>query len=232
MFKHSIMCCNVTDLFTLSPNSRVRMYDAFDCDFKDLCDSLNVGYHEIMDINNELNVLKDINPDYIVVCGWRQIIGKVLLKEFNKKIVSFHPSLLPFGRGCAPIINTILMGIKKSGVTLFFMNDIIDGGDIIGQKSFRVLKSDYALDVYNKCINAGVFLVNKYLPFLDNVKSFKQDESGVVVFKSPVSNKIFWGDSLDVWNYKIRAFSFPYNGAYVECGNKRLIIDKCKLIKN
>ena len=163
------------------------------------------------------------------MCGWRQIIKKDLLGIPRCGIIGFHPTMLPKGRGPAPIINTILEGSPDSGVTLYYISEGLNDGDIIGQKSFIVDPDDYAIDIYQKVTSAGKYLVRKYFPEIASgtAPRITQNFSEISYFpkRSMEDNYIHINsDSMDTIYQKIRAFSKPYNGAYLVEKGKRLII--------
>ena len=170
-------------------------------------------------LNNLHGLLRD-NKDIINIPG--------------KGIIGFHPTLLPYGRGPAPIINTILNGLSESGITMFYITESLDDGDIIAQERFSIKATDHAEDIYNKVIGSGRKLVRKYFPLIIDGKApgFPQDVSRAGVFKKPSlnDNRIdFQKEPLEKIYKKIKALSMPYKGAYIEKGNKRLIIWRAEL---
>ncbi len=218
-------------IVTLSNKAKTKMYDGID---RNKWYEFGLPVYEIEDINKEVDLLKSLHPDIIIMCGWRQIIHRIILDLPHLGVIGFHPALLPKGRGPAPIINTILEGLKESGVTMFYISEKVDGGDIIGQEKFEVKDDDYAIDIYNKMINAGKTLIKKYLPLLAIRKAprIPQNEDEATYFKkrSLKDNEIrIETDSPDEIYRKIRAFSKPYNGAFIRLGNKKLIIWKAEL---
>lgn len=238
LLRHSLMICKPDAVITLSDKSSIRMYDGVPLSDKvingftvekgwqGICSRFNIPVFCVDGINDKYKLLDSLNPDYILVIGWREIICKRILDRFKNRIVGFHPTLLPFGRGNAPIINSILKGVKHSGVTLFFLNGDVDSGDIIGQECFNINDDDFASDVYIKIIECGKVLLDNYLVDILNGKasSYKQNNEGATYFEKPYSNQIFWGDSIDTFYRKIRAFNKPYLGAYVIRDNKKMII--------
>ena len=78
----------------------------------------------------------------------------------------FTPQCFPTGGTSAPIINTILEDVHESGVTMYYISEGLDDGDIIGQKPFQVGSNDYAGDIYKKVIQTGKELILIYLPML------------------------------------------------------------------
>jgi len=224
---------NQVSIITLSKDSKTVMYDGIDSNYwHDFgCDVIQVDR-----INDAFDCVKEINPDLIIMCGWRQIIDKNILDIPTLGFVGFHPTLLPVGRGSAPIINSILSGYKKSGVTMYHVSEGLDDGDIIGQESFVIEKNDHASDVYEKIIYASKKLIKKYLPLLleNNAPRTKQDEAKATYFKKPSlkDNEIdLKNESKEQIFRKIKALSRPYRGAYIKCGNDKLIIWKAEYVQ-
>jgi methionyl-tRNA formyltransferase len=222
---------NVVAIITLSDKARTKMYDGIE---KSKWYELGLPVYETENINEEISLLRSLRPDVIMMSGWRQILCKEVLNLPPRGVIGFHPTLLPKGRGPAPIINTILEGLKESGVTMFYVSDKVDSGDIIGQEKFEVKDEDYAIDIYNKVVRAGKTLIKKYLPLLATGKAprIPQDEEKATYFKkrSLKDNEIkLETDSPDEIYRKIRAFSKPYNGAFIKLCDKKLIIWKAEL---
>jgi methionyl-tRNA formyltransferase len=218
-------------IVTLGDKSKTRMYDGID---KSEWYQFGIPVFEIEDINNEIKLLKKLSPDIIIACGWRQKINKDILKIPKRGIVGFHPTLLPKGRGPAPIINTILEGIRDSGVTMFYIDEGIDSGDIIGQEKFTVKESDYASDVYEKITTVAKALLKKHLPLLAKGKAPRtpQRHNNATYFRkiSLRDNEIRPGvDNPELAYCKVRAFSQPYLGSFIRLGDKKLIIWKAQL---
>jgi methionyl-tRNA formyltransferase len=213
-------------IFTLGKDSTTTMYDGI---HTKQWYTFGVPVYEIKNINDCIEKIQRFQVDLIVMCGWRQIISQELLIIPTKGIIGFHPTLLPQGRGPAPIINTILEGYPESGVTMYYVSEGLDDGDIIGQESFTIGSDDYAQDIYKKIIKSGKNLIRKYLPELAEGKAprIPQNPVDVTYFSKRTirDNEInFEADSTDLIYRKIRAFSKPYKGAYVSKDNKKIII--------
>ena len=216
----------IAAIITLKKEAKTKMYDGID---SEKWREFGIPVYEIERINNEAELLKNLKPDFIITAGWRQMINEDILAIPLKGFVGFHPSFLPKGRGPAPIINTILLGLEESGITMFYLDKGTDSGDIIGQKKINVQKTDYAEDLYQKVIEGGGELIQKFLPLLIKNKAprIPQDEKEATLFpkRSLVDNEIdIEKDSLDEIARKMKAFSKPYAGAYIKLGNKKIII--------
>ena len=94
-----------------------------------------------------VTVLKENNIDYIVLAGFMLILSKNFIKHFENKIINVHPSLIPSfcGEGFygLKVHEAVLnYGVKVTGATVHFVNEIPDGGKIIMQKSVDVYEND------------------------------------------------------------------------------------------
>lgn len=217
---------DIVAIITLSDKTTTIMYDAIS---RSKWYEFGIPVYEIENINDEINTLKNLCLDMIIMCGWRQVLKKEVLDIPKNGVISFHPTLLPKGRGPAPIINTILEGWRESGITMYYADESVDGGDIVGQERFDVEESNHAIDIYDKIVISGKDLVRKYLPLLITGKSprIAQNDAEATYFKKRTlkDNEINLAtDSIDMIYKKIRAFSKPYRGAYIRLGSRKLTI--------
>jgi methionyl-tRNA formyltransferase len=123
------------------------------CDYRDLhdlCSAHDVAVVDAVDINSPgvLDAIDALRPDFIYTLGWSQLFGDRLLRLPTRYIVGSHPSLLPQGRGRAPVPWTVLQDLRTSAVTLFRMRPGADTGPILIQKHFDVPPRAYADEVY------------------------------------------------------------------------------------
>ena len=82
--------------------------------------------------------LKDSNPDLIVLAGFMRILTSVMTEAFKNKIINIHPSLLPKYPGLDTHNSVIKNGDLKHGITIHFVNEVLDGGQIIAQGEISV----------------------------------------------------------------------------------------------
>ncbi len=85
-----------------------------------------------------VEVLKDTRPDLIVLAGFMRILTPVMIKAFNNKIINIHPSLLPKYPGLDTHNLVLKNGDLKHGVTIHYVNEVLDGGQIIAQGEISV----------------------------------------------------------------------------------------------
>ena len=164
-----------------------------------------------------INELKSINADIFIVVAFR-MLPKVIWEIPKKGTINLHASLLPQLRGAAPIHWAIIEGLKKTGVTTFFINEKIDFGNIIEQKQVEIEDFENTGNLYEKLKKIGSLLLLSTLELIseDKFKIIKQSNSENLL-KAPKLNKlntrIDWNESgLKIFNM-IRGLS-PYPSAW------------------
>lgn len=210
----------INSIITLNQNAKTVMYDGIP---QKKWDKIGIPVYKINRIEGDgRKILEKLSPDLVAMIGWRQVIPKEMLNIPKYGFIGMHPTLLPYGRGPAPIINQILAGVIGSGITLFHIKEELDSGDIIDQYKFSIEDEDHAEDLLKKCIEGGKELVKKNLPQIIRGASKRkpQIEELAVIFQRPKDmNLIKRIDSLEEKFRKIKAMSRPYKGAYIEDNN-------------
>ncbi len=92
--------------------------------------------------NKILLNLKKYNISFICLAGYMKIISNNLIKNYPKKIINIHPSLLPKFKGLNTFSRMLENKEKKAGCTVHYVNEKLDGGRTIIQKSFNISKND------------------------------------------------------------------------------------------
>ncbi len=122
--------------------------------------------------------IREINPDLIIVAAYGRILPTELLQIPRLGCINIHASLLPKFRGAAPIHRSIIEGEKTTGVTLMYMEEGLDTGDLISARSIKINKMTTA-ELHDELSLMGADLLIKTLPFIEqgiNGRT-KQDES-------------------------------------------------------
>lgn len=186
----------------------------------EIADRNGIPYRKFKRINDRENVelIKKIRPDYIFVIGLSQMVSKEIIDCALKGAVGFHPTALPKFRGRAALVWQILLGVRETKCTLFFIDEGIDSGDIIGQEEYLIDDEDYVEDVRKKLHNAILRLSNRVLKQMmtDTLHPVKQneDEATYLLIRRPEDGHIDWKASVDEIHRLIRAVSHPYPGAF------------------
>lgn len=143
--------------------------------------ALNYGLKVLtpVKIRKEYEEVLSLEPDLIITCAYGQIIPKELLDYPKYKCINTHGSLLPKGRGGAPIQRSIMNGEDKTGITIMFMNEKMDEGDILYQEEMPIDIHDTNATLFNKLSNLALDMLLKFLPeyIKGNYKAIKQDNA-------------------------------------------------------
>ena len=178
-------------------------------------------------IRQDFKEIIDIKPDLIVTCAYGQIIPKKLIELPKYGCINIHASLLPEYRGGAPIHHAIIDGKDKTGITIMYMNEKMDEGDILYQKEIEISNTDNTSIMFDKLSVLGSEMIKEFIPKLINgeITPIKQDNSKATYAYniSKEDEKIdFNNTSLDIYN-KIRGLS-EIPGSYAFLDNKRVKI--------
>ena len=122
---------------------------------------LNGKFKKII-INNKLNKkkfenelqknLKKLNPDLICLAGFMKILSPFIINKWKNKIINVHPSLLPSFKGLNTHERALNAGAKKSGCTIHFVDESLDGGPVIAQVETTINKKMTSTDLSKKIL--------------------------------------------------------------------------------
>ena len=110
--------------------------------------------------------IREINPDLIVVAAYGKLLPPELLQIPRLGCVNIHASLLPKFRGAAPIHRSIIVGEKITGVTLMYMDEGLDTGDMIASRSTQIGKKTTA-ELHDELSAMGADLLIETLPDIE-----------------------------------------------------------------
>ena len=100
-------------------------------------------YESKKDFENALsNTLKNEDVELVCLAGFMSILSKNFLKDWNKKVINIHPSLLPSFRGKNAVKQALENKVKTAGCSVHFVDEGIDTGEIISQERVPVLSND------------------------------------------------------------------------------------------
>jgi methionyl-tRNA formyltransferase len=177
-------------------------------------------------------ISKEIQPDIAFVVGCRVMIPREVYTTPPLGTLAVHDSLLPEYRGFAPLNWSILNGEDHTGVTLFYLNELMDGGDIVAQKRVPIGPDDTAPEVYERVCQATVDVILETYPLFAEgmVPRIKQDY-GVGSFtcsRAPIDGMIDWQKPTPEIYNQVRALAYPYPGAFTFYKGKKLIVWEAK----
>lgn len=109
-------------------------------------------------------ILKSYKIELIVLAGFMSVLSKNFVKDYPKRIINIHPSLIPSfcGKnfyGIKVHEEAIKRGVKITGATTHFVNEIVDGGEIIMQKAVKVLDNDTAEKLQKRVMEFAEWII-------------------------------------------------------------------------
>ena len=116
----------------------------------------------------EYLTLKEMEPDLIITCAYGKILPKEILELPRLGCINVHASLLPKLRGGAPIHRAIINGYTKTGVTIMYMSEGMDEGDMISFKETEITETETAETLHDKLSIIGSELLIETLPSIIN----------------------------------------------------------------
>ena len=164
-----------------------------------------------------IDKIKEINPDLIVVVAYGKILPKEIIDIPKYGIINVHSSLLPKYRGASPIHSAILNGDKESGVSIMYIEEGLDSGDVILKETCEITEDDTLGTLHDRLKELGAIGLEKALKLIEvgEVKAEKQDDSKAT-FVKPITKeqaKIDWNNTKEVIFNQIRGLN-PFPGAY------------------
>ena len=219
----------ISVVFTYNDNKR-KFFSDFSY-FDDLEQQYSFKHVKVNNINDVENVelLKKIQPDLILVMGWSQLLKTEIISIPKLGVIGSHPTELPKYRGRAPIPWSIIKELKESALTFFYIEEGVDDGDILEQQNFLIDLDDDATSIYEKVTHLGRKMILSSLSKIQSgtEKRIKQEPSLFIENwpkRTPEDGKIDWNDSSKNVLKLIRASTFPYPGAFSFYDNKKIII--------
>ena len=220
---------NISVVFSYDDSKKEKISDFISLD--ELCSKYNLQNIKVDKINaqNNIEIIKKIEPDIILVMGWSQLLNSEIISIPKIGVIGSHPTELPKYRGRAPIPWSILKGLKTSALTFFFIEEGTDSGDILDQRSFKLSSNDDATSVYKKVESVGKEMIQDNLTKLQNgnYTRKKQDVSNFIENwekRGPQDGIIDWSKNSQEIHTLIRATTHPYPGAYTIFNGSKLII--------
>lgn len=227
--------CHVV-LVVTKPDSLVGRKKVYqESPVKQKAKAYNIEVFQPLKLKDNFAKIEMLKPDLIITCAFGKIISPQILKIPRLGAINIHASLLPKYRGASPIRSVLLNGEDVTGITLMYMDEGIDTGDIIAQSKLPINLDDNYETIYNKLALLGRDLLLAYLPKIINntIKRQKQDyklASYTKMITREDEKLDFTKDYHQVYN-KIRAFS-PQPLAYFNLNGNEIKVIKATLEEN
>ncbi len=214
-------------VITLTDEAASRRSGAFDVE--KLAQAHGIPCHKVAHINDEssITLLRSYAPDVLCVIGWSQILSAEALGTAGITIGA-HASLLPEGKGSAPINWAIIKGLQRTGNTLMQLSEGVDEGDMLAQIAFDIDYEDTCATLYDKVAETNATML---IDVLGRIRDGTLEPE-----PQPMSDEPLWPrrrpeDGLIHWEQGgrqvydfVRALTRPYPGAFGYVGGKKVTI--------
>jgi methionyl-tRNA formyltransferase len=172
-----------------------------------------------------IDQIRQLNPDLIVVMAYGQILPREVLDIAKIACLNLHASLLPRWRGAAPIQAAIASGDEETGITVMFMDEGLDTGDILLQRKITISPNETGGSLHDRLAEIAPAALFDALKMFPDPPRTPQDS--LATTHAPKLKRehgqIDWNEPAEVIERKIRAFN-PWPGAFTD-----LTIGKLKI---
>lgn len=180
-----------------------------------------------------LDLIDSINPDFIVVIAYGQIIGDHLLKKYKDRIINIHSSLLPKYRGAAPMQFALLSGDENTGVCSMLIEKTMDTGDVLKCETMEIKDDTDIEDIHDNLSTIGADLILDTIINYDNYyKNRTKQNDSLATYTKKITKEMghldFSKSSKEI-DLKIRAFK-NWPSTYVIYNEHNMKIHKISII--
>lgn len=199
------------------PQGRKRILTPSPVKEEAVCHGIPVLQPEKIRNEDAIQQLRKFSPDLIVTAAYGQILPKSVLQLPRLGCINLHASLLPKYRGGAPVHYAIMNGEKKTGVTIMYMAEGLDTGDMISKVELPIYEDDHTGTLLARLSEAGAALLMETLPGLaaGTVTAVAQnnDEATYAPTIKREDERINWSRSASAIHNQVRALT-PEPGAF------------------
>ncbi len=221
------------ELVVTQPDRRVgRKKEIKMPEVKEIALEKSIPVFQPNNIKDDFQCIKELQPDLIVTAAYGQILPKQLLEIPSIGCINVHASLLPKYRGGAPVHQAIIDGQQETGVTIMYMVEKMDAGNMISQCKTPIYQDDTVGTLYDRLSILGAKLLEETLPSILNRtnQSIQQDEEEVT-YAPTISRKqehVDFSNTAFLVDCKIRGLN-PWPGAFVTYKGKTVKIWEGKI---
>ena len=182
-----------------------------------------------------LDEIKNLNPDLVVVVSYGVILPKSFLEIPKLGCINLHPSLLPKYRGAAPIQWAVLNGDEKTGVTIMYLDQGMDSGDIIIQEETAIGEDETTGELWKRLSSIGSEMLLRVLKNIEAGKIERTKQEGEYTLAPMINkemSKIDWNEKTvsEIKNL-VRGLD-PFMGTYSFVNGKKIKIWKVQKMTN
>lgn len=198
----------------------------------------HIPYLEVLFPNEQKhrNLIKDLNPDIGIMCGYSKYMGKGIREIPRKGIINLHASKLPYYRGAAPLNWALINGETEIGLSIYFIDKGIDTGPIVAQEIINVDINTTIADLMPVTLDLYSKMIIEVCDYIENdtCRTVIQNvNNGSYYTKRHTKDGLInWHTSTDIEIHNlVRALTTPYPGAYFYHEEKMIKVIKTILEK-
>ncbi len=168
-----------------------------------------------------ISLIKEINPDLIVVVAYGKILPKELIEIPKYGVINVHSSLLPKYRGAAPIHAAIINGDKESGVSIMYIAEELDAGDVILQGKTPIEEDDTLETLHDRLMGIGAKTLLEAVTLIEKGEAAripqKHEEATFIKPFKKEDCEINWSENnLRIYNFVRGMNPFPSAHSYIQ----------------
>lgn len=194
----------------------------------------NIEVYKPNKLKEDYEYILNKKPDIIITCAYGSIVPKVVLDYPSYGCINVHASLLPKYRGASPIVASILNGEKETGITIMYMDEGIDTGNIIMSRSIEIEDNDNSLSLSNKLSLLGANILIDTLPKIFEGENFDipqdNEEATYVGMLKREDEHIDFNNTVENIKNQVRAFS-PEPYAFINIDDTEYKISEVEIKK-
>ena len=227
---------NILEVYTQPPNKKNRGQKIENSPIHNFSNKLNLPVRcPIAFDEEEINHIKKLNPDLVIVVAYGKILPVKLLNLEKVLFINVHASLLPRWRGAAPIQRAIMNLDHETGVSIMKIVPELDAGPVLIQSKIKITKETNHKELSSKMSELGAKLISDMFKIIKNKKLnfIEQNESKATYAKKieKTETRLNWNDDADKIIAKINAFC-PNPGCWFELNGIRIKIIKANQVNS
>src|SRR6266700_6983911 len=180
-----------------------------------------------------IDEIRALTPDIIAVMAYGQILPREVLDIPAIACLNLHASLLPRWRGAAPIQAAIAAGDRETGITVMYMDEGLDTGDILLQRTIDILPDDTGGSLQDRLAQIAPEALLESLRMLEKNSAPRIPQDNAQATWAPKlkreHGRIDWSELAEAIERKIRAFN-PWPGAFMEISGRNLKIFSASVV--
>jgi methionyl-tRNA formyltransferase len=180
-----------------------------------------------------IEAIRGITPDLIVVIAYGQILPRDVLEIPRVACLNLHASLLPRWRGAAPVQAAIAAGDCETGITVMYMDEGLDTGDILLQRNLEILPNDTGRSLHDRLAQIAPETLLESLRLLAAGNAPRIPQANARATYAPKLKRehgqIAWSESAEAIERKIRAYN-PWPGAFMKVDRQNLKVFSASVV--